>query len=234
MATRRTYTNFAKSIFREQMKHVGTSVPGNIISFDATTQLAQVQIGVQRIDVNGDTFTPPPLIKVPVVIPGGSEYFVEHQIDVGDECLIIFSQRCIDGWVNNGGIATQPIVRFHSFDDAMCIVGLRSQPNKISGHANNGVKLRNKSGDKFIWLKNDGTAEITVDTLVVNGNIEHTGDQTTSGTINADTSMTTPSVVASTNVSSPSVTAGGTEMVGHGHSYDWTDGAGSSVTGGPQ
>lgn len=231
MTQKRTLTNLVKRSFIEMMKDVGTSIPGHFISFNPDTQLAQIQIGIQRIDVNGKTFDPPPLIECPVYFAGGSQYFVEHQIDAGDECLITFSQRCIDAWVNTGGIANNPILRFHDFSDAVIFPGIRSQPNKITGFENNGVRLRNKAGDKFVWLKNDGTAEITVDTLVINANIEHNGDQTTTGTINADTSMTTPVVTASTSISAPSIQGNGKELSDHNHNYDWTDGPGSSVTG---
>lgn len=176
-------TELTKRSFIEMMKDVGTSIPGHIIAFDPATQLAQVQIGVVRIDRNGNTSTPSPIIECPVQFPGGSSYIVEHQIDPGDECLIIFSQRNIDAWVNTGGVAQQPIIRFHDFNDAMVIPGLRSQPNAISGFENNGVRLRNKAGDKFIWLKNDGTAEITVDGLFINGDTEITGNLFVSDTI---------------------------------------------------
>lgn len=246
MTAKRTLTNLIKTTFREQMKKVGTSIPGHIISFDPATQLAQVQIGITRVNVNGERFEPPPLIKCPVHFTGGSEFIIEHQIDPDDECLIIFSQRCIDGWVNNGGIANNPILRYHEFDDAIVIPGVRSQPNKISNHENNGVRLRNKDGDKFIWLKNNGTAEITVDTLVVNGNIEHTGDtqqtgNTTqtgnndvTGAITATTSVTAPQIVGTTSVASPSIVANGKEMDGHTHAGSPTAPTGPvSPTGAP-
>ena len=194
-------TELTRRTFVEMMKDVGTSIPGHFLTFDPVTQLAQIQIGVQRIDVNGNTFEPSPLIECPVAFLGGSEYFIEHQIDAGDECLIVFSQRCIDGWINTGGVAVNPIMRFHDFSDAAILPGLRSQPNKITDHQNNGIRLRNKAGDKFIWLKNDGTAAITVDTLTVIANVELTGD------INQDGSQTV----------SGDVIASGISLVNHVH-----------------
>lgn len=188
-------TELTRRTFVEMMKDVGTSIPGHFLTFDPVTQLAQIQIGVQRIDVNGNTFEPSPLIECPVAFLGGSEYFIEHQIDPGDECLIVFSQRCITGWKNTGGVANNPIMRFHDFSDAAVLPGLRSQPNKITDHQNNGVRLRNKTGDKFIWLKNDGTAAITVDTLTVIANVELTGN------INQDGSQTVSGDVVASDIS---------------------------------
>jgi hypothetical protein len=219
MSISKTLTNLLKRSFVEMMKDVGTSIPGHFLAFDADTQLAQIQIGVVRIDVNGKKFTPPPLIECPVAFLGGSQYFIEHQIDPGDECLIIFSQRCIDGWVNTGGVADNPILRFHDFSDAAILPGLRSQPNKINDFQNNGIRLRNKAGDKYIWLKND-------DNIHIKGDIIHDGNQTTTGTINADTKITTPIVTASS-----SVTAAGDELANHNHGAGTYNIGGTPVTG---
>ena len=85
-------------------------------------------------------------------------------------------------------------------------------------------------------MKNDNTAEITVDTLVVNGNIEHNGNTTQTGNLNqtGDTTstgtVTAPNVVGTTDVS-----FGGISGVGHTHPQG-NDSAGNTEqdTGGPQ
>lgn len=230
----KTRSQLFKRGFLELMKDVGTSIPGHFLAFDPDTQLAQIQIGIQGIENNGTTFEPSPLIECPVAFFGGSEYFVEHQIDPGDECLIIFSQRCIDGWVNTGGVANNPITRFHNVSDACILPGLRSQPNKIDSFQNNGVRLRNKAGDKYVWLKNDDTADITVDTLNINANVVHTGNLERTGTttltgdtmqngditarvISATTSVGGPSILGTTVAATTSLTVDGVEQAAHDH-----------------
>lgn len=157
-----------RDAFREVMKGVCTSIPGHVLTFDGKTQLAQVQVGVMRVDINGAEFTVPPIIEVPVHFPGG-DYCVEYQIDPGCEGDILFSQRCIDGWVQSGGIATNPIGRFHNMQDAMFLPGFRSQPNVLPSFQNNGVRLRNKAGTQFVWLKNDNS--ISMDNGVARFNV---------------------------------------------------------------
>lgn len=169
-----------RSGFANLMKSVGTSIPGHVLAFDAGTQLAQVQIGIQRIDVNGKSITPAPLIQVPVCFPGG-DFCIEYQIDPGTEGLLIVSQRCIDAWMDQGGIAPPSILRFHDMHDALFIPGFRSQPNKLAAFQNNGVRLRNGDGSRHIWLKSDGTAEINVTTLNITGNTAITGTLTNNG-----------------------------------------------------
>lgn len=145
-----------RNAFGELMKDVCTSVPGHVLTFDPATQRAQVQVGILRVDANDATFTLKPIIEVPVYFPGG-DYCVEYQIDPGCEGDILFSQRCIDGWVQSGGVATNPRGRFHSMQDAMFLPGFRSQPNVLPDFQNNGVRMRNRAGTQFVWLKNDNS-----------------------------------------------------------------------------
>lgn len=159
MTERATQPKLMKESFREMMKSVCTSIPGHILAFDPATQLAQVQIGIRRVDLNGSTFAVQPIIETPVYMPGGS-WGIEYQIDNGTEGLILFSQRCIDGWVNEGGIASNPIGRFHDMQDALFLPGFRSMPNALPSFQNNGVRLRNRSGSQFAWLKSDDSIAV--------------------------------------------------------------------------
>ena len=234
MSNKATLTELFKRSHREFMKTVATSIPGHVIAFDPLTQHAQIQIGVVRIDVSGEVITPPPLIEVPVTFIGGSEYFQEHQIDVGSEGTIHFSQRCIDGWKTTGGVANNPMLRFHDLQDAMFVPGLRSQPNVIVDHANDGIRWRNKAGTHYVWLKNDGTIETTNDnyTSTVNPdgsltetNGAYTKTVATDGTvningfiINPDGSASSPvSVTAPTVTGSSSLVLAGKEVKEHTH-----------------
>jgi hypothetical protein len=145
-----------RDAFRELMKGVHTSVPGHILTFDPVTQLAQVQVGIVRVDINDAEFTLKPIIETPVYFPGG-DYCVEYQIDPGCEGDILLSERCIDGWVQTGGVAANPIGRFHNLQDALFLPGFRSRPNALPDFQNNGVRIRNRAGTQFVWLKNDNT-----------------------------------------------------------------------------
>ena len=236
MANESTRTNLIRRTFIEMMKDVNTSVPGHIVSFDPDTQLAQIQIGVKGVALSGQTFDHGVLIEC-VVCVYGTDFTCEVEINPGDEGAIFFSQRCIEAWVNTGGIAENPIIRFHDINDAYFLPGIRSQPNVISGHQNNGIRLRNKAGDRFVWLKNDGTAQIDVTTLNINGDIVHngntmqtgdiihegnnvqvgnltqTGTYTLTGAATSSVSFTAPTVIGTVDI-----TFGGLSGLGHRHS----------------
>lgn len=138
------------------MKDVCTSVPGHVRVFDAGLQRAQVQVGVQTITVEGVEIEPPPIIDVPVLFLGGTQFAMIHQIDPGDEGVIFFSQRCVDGWKQTGGVANNPLGRFHDTHDAFFIPGFRPLPTRISGFANDGMRMQSRSGGHHVWIKSSG------------------------------------------------------------------------------
>lgn len=174
-------TEYTKRTFFEMMKDVATSIPGHVIAFDPATQHAQIQIGIVRKDVNGVEFDPAPLIEVPVYFAGG-KFSIEYQIDPLDEGAICFSQRCVDGWKNTGGIAKNPVMRFHDMNDAFFLPGIRSQPNVLTSFENNGIRLRNADASQYVWLKNDGTiiiktpGAVTIESSSLNHNGVNIGD----------------------------------------------------------
>lgn len=154
-------TNLLRTAFAEMMKGVCTAIPGHILTFDQGLQRAQIQIGIETVTVDGVTLTPPPIIDVPVLFAGGTQFAVTHQIDTGDEGLIVFSQRCVDGWKQTGGVATNPLARFHSTHDAFFIPGFRPLPTRISGFANDGIRIQSRDGSRHVWIKASG--EIVAD-----------------------------------------------------------------------
>ena len=149
-------TGLLRTTFREMMKGVYTSVPGHVRVFDADLQRAQVQVGVQTITVEGVAIEPPPIADVPVFFLGGTKYVISHQIDPNDEGMIFFSQRCVDGWKQTGGVANNPLGRFHDVHDAFFIPGFRPLPTRISGFANDGIRMQSRDGVHHVWIKSGG------------------------------------------------------------------------------
>lgn len=201
------------------MKGVYTCVPGHVVSLldQGKDQWAQVQVGVQRVDVNGASFDLKPIMNVPVLFLGG-EFAIEYQIDPGCEGMIYFSQRCVSGWKNTGGIAQNPLGRFHDLQDAFFIPGFRSLPNVLPDFQNNGIRLRNKSATQFAWLKNDGS--IFVENGAGHIRLGADGVVTINGvTIAPDSLVTTPNDVVADGISSK----------GHRHSGVQTGGGNTGL-----
>lgn len=169
-------TGLLKSFMHEGMKDVGTSIPGHILTFDPFHQTAQLQIGIVRTDSDDKTYTPPPLIECPVVFSGGGGFAVEHELNPGDPGWIIFSQRCIDGWMQTGGVAQNPVLRFHDVADAMFIPGVRPNPKAMSGFVNDGIRLRNADASSYVWLRSTGVFIKTAGAFdIQSGTMTHNG-----------------------------------------------------------
>lgn len=136
-----------------KLKEVHTMMPGIIVSFDAEKQTAEVQPAIKRVfilkDGNKDILTPtdlPKLINVPVVFPRGGGFSLTFPIAVGDECLIKFQERDIDNWQQKGDIQPPHSFRQHSLSDAICFVGIASEPKKITDFDDTNVVLRDEAG----------------------------------------------------------------------------------------
>lgn len=200
------------------MKGVYTSAPGHIVTFNAATQKAQVKIGIERVDKNGIASDIPVIDDVPVLFSGGTQFMVTHQINTGDEGLIVFSQRCIDGWKQTGGVASNPLARFHDIHDAFFIPGVRPLATRISGFANDGVRIQSRGGGQHVWIKSSG--EIVLD----NGSGQFT--------LQADGTVNINGAIINTDgtIEAPNVTFGGISGVDHKHTNVET---GNKTSGGP-
>lgn len=222
-------TRTLREAFSEMMKSVGTSIPGHVLSFDPGTQLAQLQIGISSTTQDGRKLTPAPIIECPVQFSGGGGWSIEHKIVAGDEGIIIFSQRCVDAWIETGGVAENPISRFHDKQDAYFVPGIRSKPNSISNFANDGVKIRNEDGGVYVWVKDDAGIDMQNGmgniTMLPTGEVNINGVIfSTTGGVTAPESVWSPVMEATT-----SLIVNSQEMNQHQH-----DDSGSYNVGGNQ
>lgn len=161
------------------------ALPGIVQSFDPDTVTAVVQPAIRYMeqDNNGNQATHdyPLLMDVPVIFPRGGGCTITFPVKAGDECLVIFSDRCIDFWWQNGGIQEPVDPRQHDLSDAFAIVGAQSQAKKISGISTTSVQVRTDDGKNYIELMQGGNVNITTPLLTVNGNVQVNGTVTSTG-----------------------------------------------------
>ncbi|HCO5811650.1 TPA: hypothetical protein OBN97_002496 [Escherichia coli] len=136
------------------------AMPGIIQSFDPgdddrpPTCVVQPAIRYIERDNDGNKSTKdyPLLVDVPVVFPRGGGCTLTFPVKAGDECLVIFADRCIDFWWQSGGIQDPVDERMHDLSDAFCIVGPQSQAKKIGGISTSAVELRSDDGETKLSL----------------------------------------------------------------------------------
>lgn len=163
-----------------RLKDLHTCLPGIIASFDPVTQTASVQPAIQRIFTERGGVNLPLCVDVPVQFPGGGDFFLTFPVKAGDECILQFSERCIDFWHASGGVQLPAEYRLHDFSDAMATVGLNSQPKKLTDLQMTGAELRTRSRSTYIRLE-EGTIYIKGN-IVHEGNVQQAGNTTRQGT----------------------------------------------------
>lgn len=148
---------------------------GEIVSFNPSTQTAEVQIKMVRVE-DDQIKEYPLLIDCPCVVLSGSKGRLTFPIEQGDSCIVLFNDRDIDNWYSSGQKMPPRTPRMHNFADAIALVGIRNKQNQIEDYLQHGVEL--KYGKSTIKLENN---KVTItdhkDTIVMdNGNINITGN----------------------------------------------------------
>ena len=117
------------------LESIHVALPGEVVSYDSDTRTAKIQPVIRGWKSKDK---PPLLVDVPVFFPGGFVYTVS----AGDECLVVFSDVCIDSWFMNGGVSTPESARRHDLSDGFAFVGFRSKKNIVDG-----INLETKLAD---------------------------------------------------------------------------------------
>lgn len=134
------------------------SAPGIIRSFNPDKQTAVVQVAIrEKVNINGNLkwMDLPVLVDVPVYFPRAGGYMLTIPIKPGDECLVVFSDFCIDSWWQSGGVQNQADKRRHDLSDGFALVGVTSQPRKVKNYSPDTIQLRNEAGNTYAEI--DGT-----------------------------------------------------------------------------
>lgn len=137
------------------MSGLFVALPCIVQSFNADAVTIEAQPAIKwRVNEDGiDKTVPLPLlVDVPVIFPRGGGATLTFPIKAGDECLVIFADRCIDYWWQSGGVQEAVDPRKHNLSDGFALVGPQSQAQKISGISTSAVQLRSDDGSTYIQL----------------------------------------------------------------------------------
>ena len=100
---------------RDFFSSLHCALPGNVVSFDAERQTAEIQPAVRR-----GSLAFPVLSGVPVFMP------VPFEIRPGDACLVVFADIDIEAWLASGEAEEPLSARRHSLSDGFAFVGFRT------------------------------------------------------------------------------------------------------------
>lgn len=140
------------------------AMPGIVQSFNPNEQTVTVLCAIRERIVGADkeirSMAIPALLDVPIVMPRAGGYAITFPVKAGDECLIIFSDICINAWWALGGVQNMEEYRRHDFSDAIAILGPWSQPNRISGYSTENLEIKSETADAKISITPDGDINI--------------------------------------------------------------------------
>jgi hypothetical protein len=131
-------------------------LPGKVMAYDAESQRAQIQCGIQKHTGNGEFITLPVIDGVPVKFAGSAGWSFFHEVPVGTEGFIHFSQRSIDNWLDRGGPVPPSDSRLFNMTDAFFSPGYRSTATAIEGLPSSGIGLTCVGGDIMVHLTDSG------------------------------------------------------------------------------
>lgn len=155
-----------QSKFEEWSANIRTATPGIVKGVDLVAQTVVVQIAIQgfTVDAEGNKAYQdlPLLLDVPIVWPRAGGFSLTFPIQVEDECLVVFGERCIDAWWQSGGVQKPIDARTHDLSDAFAIFGCTSQPRRLGDVKDNAVELRTDDRSNWISLRN-GSLDIHID-----------------------------------------------------------------------
>ena len=118
-----TQTELLEQAKNNAMMDVRVSMPARIVSFDPATKTASVEIGLKMVNADDTQSEYPPLVDCPCLFTRGGGFHLVHPYKAGDKGIVLFSDRCFDGWFQAGQVAPPMDFRVHSMSDAYFIGG---------------------------------------------------------------------------------------------------------------
>lgn len=155
-----------------------TALPGIVVSFDPEACTAVIQPAVGGVTQGQDNRLAaaelPLLVDVPVVFPRGGGCMLTFPVQAGDEALVVFASRPIDGWWQSGGVQRPATARMHDLSDGFAFVGPMSRPSVPSGISTTAAELRTDDGSTVIRVQ-AGAVSIQAANITLQGNVAITG-----------------------------------------------------------
>ena len=151
-------------------------VPGRVASFDKDTQTIVAEPMICAEGQNGQRVPLPPVADVPILQLGGGDFVLTFNPVLGDPCLLLVSDRCIDAWYETGENRIPADFRQNDLSDCLAIVGFRPKPMAIKNWME-GVTIRKVDGSYYINIANNGNVTVKALKLLVDAeNSEFTGN----------------------------------------------------------
>lgn len=156
-----SWPEIIRSAIEAALLETNTGLPGRVESYDASTQTAKVLPLLRRAyrqpDESVQVVQQPPLIRVPVLFPGGNGWSIRWRLKAGDTVFLHFGQRSLDKWKSapRGTLVDPQESRRHALSDAVAHPELRPPSDPVADPGEDLV-LSHDSGNTELRLTPDG------------------------------------------------------------------------------
>ncbi len=185
-------------------KNLYCHIPGTIQSFDGSAKTATIQLLFVTQLPDGTTVNYPVLVDCPVFTNQGGGGAFQAPIESGDPCLVVFADRSIDAWFQNGTASVpfdqsggQP-GRMHDLSDGMAFVGFNAVVSMLPDYSADELRMV-MGGAKVAISKSTGLVTVASNTttllIVLSGLIDVLKTLTTQD--GSSTLPLTPGAIAS-------------------------------------
>lgn len=151
--------DLAREIADARLFETHVSMPGRIKSYDASTQLAEVEVctnATRLVDGVEEAVVWGTISNVPIEWPSAGGYFMAFPMNAGDPVKLTFHDRSLDLWLEQGGVVEVKDLRMHHLSDASAFPGLRAKPNKLTSASASKLVI-GKDDDPSMQITIDGT-----------------------------------------------------------------------------
>ena len=145
-----------KQTIHYHMKNIHTSMPGEIVDYDFTTQKASVLPTIKEKFYTGEILSMPIVTNVPVIFPRSANASLTFPLAKGDKVLLLFSEKSLERWLSSGEEVEMGVNRRFDLSDGIVIPGLYSFADQSPS---NGEDLILQYKDSKIIIKKDGTIQ---------------------------------------------------------------------------
>jgi len=150
-----TPTDIIRQAINYEISNIHTCMPATIVSYDYTLQKAVVKPQLNRKYQGNQVLEFPNLINVPVVFPRTANFSIHFPLNAGDKVMILFSERSLEEWLQQGDQVTPNDPRKFDLSDAIAIVGLYDFSETSPAEDNENFII--KFGSAKLKINPDGT-----------------------------------------------------------------------------
>ena len=154
-----TQTELLEQAKNNAMMDVRVSMPARIVSFDPATKTASVEIGLKMVNADDTQSEYPPLVDCPCLFTRGGGFHLVHPYKAGDKGIVLFSDRCFDGWFQAGQVAPPMDFRVHSMSDAYFIGGADCLDN-VSPIVSDAIFIGKDDNSAGVTIKASGDIDL--------------------------------------------------------------------------